>query len=188
MAKIELDPPKTTLPIELEVPDIPPFYSDDPVTAKNWAKYAWLNKLGSQTVLAEAVGVPKPTFSSWVSAWKKELKVVEGEALKDAVEEYSKKIDSVLCKMLAVLDRSTESLLEQNVTLTVDQYNGFTGAAERFYKMKQLEAGKPTEIYGHEANQLSWEKIVDRLKEVDVVVYDGVKPAKIVKAKELDSE
>lgn len=152
------------------IPDIPCSYADSPAAAKLWAKSMWLARLESAPKLAETIGVPNGTMYKWISSWNREITDVESKALAKVEKKYSKRVEVIFNKMLQVMDKSANHILNSNMVLTIDQFKGFTSAAETLFKMKQLEEGKPTEIYGGET--LTWEKVLVRMKEVDIVEYD----------------
>ncbi len=171
MARINVEAETVEVSPHLELADVAPFYNDNPVEAKVWAQVAWMNKLESTPRIAELIGVAPVTVRNWITKWKKKVDKFEAEALESTVDKFSGRVESVLNKVLTVLDKSASHILENNVMLNVDQFKGFVSSAESLYKMKQLEEGKPTEIYS--SKNLTWEGVLVKLKEVDIVEYDG---------------
>lgn len=171
MARISVEAERIEVEPHLELADTPPFYTDSPLEAKVWAQVAWMNKLESTPRIAELIGVAPVTVRNWITKWKKKVDKFEADALEETVGKFSGRVETVLNKVLSVLDKSADHILENNVMLNVDQFKGFVSSAESLYKMRQLEEGKPTEIYS--SKNLTWEGVLVKLKEVDIVEYDG---------------
>lgn len=174
MTRIKLATNDNQYPLVAEIPEDPPSYLDRPAEAKLWAKHAWLNRVASSSQIADSILCNPVTVNGWIVKWKQEIVQVESKALASSVRKFSKRLEVVFDKMLTVYERSAEKMLEQNVLLGLGDMKGFSSSLESVFKMRQLETGQPTEIHATD-RPATWADVLNKLKEVDIVEYDGEK-------------
>lgn len=169
------------LPALLEVPDTPPDYTFDKYRAQLWAREMWWKGCMSISEIELTAGIPHSTMLTWLygkdrkgGGWKQEKEKAYEKALRTEVENLKDNISYTLKKMHRLIDNSVDKLLDENVTLTVDQFNTVTSAFERLFKTQQLLLGKPSEIFQND-RITTWESVYEKLKRHDPVVYGEVK-------------
>ena len=165
-----------------KIPEEPVDFQQFPTEAKLWARAAWWSGKYSVPEIAEAINTPDITVYKWIRGnsirpgWADDKEKADKRALVGAVRSNTVRMDKLMTKMLTVLETTIRRVIEENSQLTVDEFGKITNAFEKIFKIRQLELGRPTEIFAGEDGQMpTWMEIRKKLEEVDYVEVEMVK-------------
>lgn len=162
-----------------KIPDEPKDFHTHPTEAKLWARAAWWSGKYSVNEISEAINLKEATIYTWirgnsrVKGWADEKDEADKKALKKELRNNSIRMKTLMEQMLTVLEKTVVGIIDENRRLSVDEFTKVTNAFEKIFKLRQLELGKPTEIFAGEDGKLpTWTEIRERMKEVDVPEYE----------------
>jgi len=157
--------------------DEPCDYHEHPVAAKLWARDAWWKGKYTLAEIAEAINVSERIIGVWIKGtqrfrgWSKEKELYDRKHLTKSIGRNSVRMESLITKMLSILERSAHNLIDNRHSLSVAEFNQFLNGFEKLFKTKQLERGQPTDIFAEGASAPTWSEVVDRMKSVDILDY-----------------
>lgn len=164
-----------------KIPDEPADFQQHPTEAKLWARAAWWSGKYSVPEIAEAINTPDITVYKWIRGnshkpgWADDKEKADKRALVGAVRSNTVRMDKLMTEMLTVLETTIKRVIEENSQLTVDEFGKITNAFEKIFKIRQLELGRPTEIFaGEDGKMPTWMEIRQKLEEVDYVEVKSV--------------
>lgn len=169
------------LPAIPEIPKEPCLYDEDPLGAYLWARDAWWRERETAKDIAALIGIPLHRVRLWIhgggpeEGWKKSKSRAIQKLFSRFQQDEREKIENLLIKMLNILGASIEVLLDENVKLSVSEFNSMANAFEKLFKMRQLILGQATEIFGVGENKdVTWDNVVRKIREVDILDYEKV--------------
>lgn len=159
--------------------DEPVDYHENPTEAKLWARWAWWTGKYSIAEIAENINASDFRIRSWIHGttrtpgWAEEKEKDDRRALRKAIHGNTVRMDKILKQMLDILERTGTLFIEDNKQLTIAEFNMITNAFEKLHKVRQLEMGRPTEIFsGEDGKKFTWSDIRKQIEEVDVVEFE----------------
>lgn len=165
--------------IYCKIPEEPKNFREFPTEAKLWARAAWWSGKYSVPEIAESIGVKDQAVYTWVrgtahvKGWAEDKEKEDQKALRKAVKNNSNRMQSLMDKMLTVLEKTVHGIIDENRRLSVDEFTKVTNAFEKIFKLRQLEMGKPTEIFAGDNGELpTWSEIREKLAAVDIPEYE----------------
>lgn len=183
------EPTSPNLPAVVDIPLEPCDYEINKYQAYLWARDAWFRERETAVDIAEIINVPMHKVNQWIhgqggkEGWKAAKARFSENLFKRFRQDEKEKVTNLLHKMLEVLGNSAEYILSTNQKLNVTEFNTFCNAFEKLFKTRQLLLGQATDILGvGEYKDVSWANIVQRIKAVDILDYDGVKAIAVEKA------
>ena len=154
----------------------PSNYYEEPAKAKLWARWAWFTGKYKQREIAEAICVTPTVIKSWirgtskVKGWSQERAELDGKLGKQLVKKKVAAIEENMDKMLKVIKRSMDEILDDNETLTVGEINQLSSAYDKLFKARQLSEGRPTDIYGDSnGTMVTWNEALEKLRGADII-------------------
>lgn len=163
-----------------QIPEEPVDYHTRPTEAKLWCRAAWWS--GKYTIgqLSDAINATSFQISSWIHGtkhrrgWAVDKEIADKKALSGAVRDNTVRMEATLSNMLSLLESSTVKLLEENATLPPAEFNMFMNAFDKLFKLRQLEMGRPTEIFAENGSAMTWSDIRKKIEEVEVPMFEVV--------------
>lgn len=167
--------------IYCQIPEEPCDYTVEPTKAKLWARSAWWTGKYSAVELAEHINAPLRTLQNWIrgtryhTGWAEDKDKADARAISRAVASNTIRMDKLLTQLISALEKSASMILDENRHLTVDEFNKLTNAFEKIFKLRQLELGRPTEIFAGEDGKLpTWSEIRAKIEAVEVPAYEVI--------------
>ena len=153
-------------------------FHEEPTKAKLWARWAWFSGKFSITEIAEAIGVAESTPRFWIrgnqkhKGWSQEKAELDRKYITKIVKDRNKEMSVLLDKMLHVIGKNLDDIIENRAELTISEMNQISSMYEKIFKTKQLSEGRPTDIQG---NLTTWDEVRDRMIEVDILDFSKAK-------------
>lgn len=170
---------KELLPVVFcKIPEEPLDYHTHPTEAKLWCRAAWWSGKYTIAQLSDSINASHQIIGTWIhgtanrKGWAADKEASDKRAIKHVVRDNTIRMEATLSNMLTLLETSTIKLLEENATLPPAEFNMFMNAFDKLFKLRQLEMGRPTEIFAENGSQLSWTDIAQKMREVEIPVVE----------------
>lgn len=157
----------------------------EPLASYQWAREKYLTSEMPLDAIATHTGWGLNRLKHWARvgskkrpSWLSEKRAEQNKTIREIQKTTRDKCIDTVKRTLEVIDQAIGSISEEDATnLAIRDISLLVNVAKELHNISQLEAGDPTEIVGR--TTLTRDKVLERLKKVDIIAYDSDKPDEI---------